>query len=448
MRTALLLSLTAPLVACGNGRDQQQPPPAPTTTASVEKAPSPEALPGPFSVVLESRAPVVFSALENGVVVADAARARWARATGEGELADGPMPAGLPSGPGRILRASGRMPNSIWLSFEKQKDDGKPEAHPLFRLGRDGFKQLAEDWKPAIAPWSKHRILAASTSSGHLKIKVVEPSLPKPPDDLPNVHLADPSCEKTLVVSDLAAVRTGEVWAPGVCKPDIAAGAGASAKRYVVIRWPASSSVAASDAGVPLVGDAGSVAAGSAAAASVGVASAAVAAAVASATTTDAGAIDTAAVDAAGTGPVGIVDVLPGVSSALAHQAMFARSASDVYVAALEDIGKPPSASRLYHFDGATWGAEPLPAGVAVVRGLAGTADGVLWLVTDHALWRRASAGGSWEQAPLGAGTWEMFDIRVVGERDVWIAARRTATDGPRDVILRTRSPKTMLRWE
>ena len=57
-------------------------------------------------------------------------------------LTDGPMPEGLPPGPGRILRASGRMPGSMWLSFEKLKDDGKVDANPLYRLGKDGFTLL------------------------------------------------------------------------------------------------------------------------------------------------------------------------------------------------------------------------------------------------------------------------------------------------------------------
>ncbi|MFT3772010.1 MAG: hypothetical protein QM820_41920 [Minicystis sp.] len=443
------LFLAAPLAACGKSSDQP-PPPAPTTSASIAPPPAPEVPRGPFSVVLESRGPIVFSALENGVIVADAARAHLARAAATGELEDGPMPAGLPSGPGRIVRAAGRMPGSIWLSFEKQKDDGKPDTHPLFRLGKDGFQQLADDWKPALAAWSKRRILAASTSSGRLKIKVIEPSLPRPPDDLPSVHLTDPSCEKTLAVADLAALRTGEAIAAGVCKPDTAAGAGASAKRYVVIRWPGAGPAAAAAEATPAAArDAGSIAVGSAAAGSTGMATAAIAAAaVASTTAGDAGAIDPAAPDAPSAGPPGIVDVLPGLSVALTHQALYMRSAGDVYVAGLEDTGKPPAVSRLYHFDGTTWGADPLPAGVAVVRGLAGTADGALWLATDHAIWRRSSPAGAWEQVSLGPGAWEIIDLRAVGDHDIWIAARRSAEGGTRDLILRTRPAPAIVRWE
>lgn len=421
MKSSLVLRLASLLLglapaACGNKAGDPAPAAA-SAAASGSSAPAPEAPRGPLSVVLESRAPLVFAGLDNGVFIADAARTHLGRAAGDSELSDGPMPRGLPEGPGRILRAAGRMPVSVWLTYEKQKEDGKPESNPVFRLSRDSWKQLADDWKPAIASWSKNRVLAASTSSGRLKIKVVEPSLPAPPDDLPSVHLADASCEKTLVVADLAALRTGEVFAVGTCKPDTAAGAGASAKRYVAVRWPA---VAAPDGGAPP----------------------------AHAATLDAGPGDAGAAEPASAGPPGLVDVLPGVSVALAHEALYLRTAADAYVVGLEDTGKPPGVSRLYHFDGTTWGADALPAGAAVVRGLAGTADGALWLVTDHAIWRRASAAVAWEPVDPGPGAWETLGVSAVGGRDIWIAARRTGPDGTRDVILRTRPPRALVRWE
>jgi hypothetical protein len=103
--------------------------------------------------------------------------------------------------------------------------------------------------------------------------------------------------------------------------------------------------------------------------------------------------------------------------------------------------------SRLFHFDGTTWGAEALPAGANLVRGISSAADGALWMVTDHAIWRRTPPG-AWEQIPPpSAGAWEMLDVRVIGAEDVWIAARRTAAGASRDLILRTR-PQAALRWE
>jgi hypothetical protein len=407
------LLLGALLAACDGKKDQGPAPPSASASATASgSAPgAPDAPQGPFSIVLEAKEPVVFSALEGGVFIADAARSRAARAMGASDLVTNPMPHGLPEGPGRVVRAAGRAPASTWLLFEKLRADGKVERNPLYRLGREGFTELADDWKPAIAAWSHNRVLAASTSSGRLKIKVIEPSLPKPPDDLPGADLADASCLKTLALADLAALKSGEVFAAGTCKPDLAAGAGASAKRYVILRWPAYGRGA--DAGAPGGG------------------------------APDAG--------AAGDGGVeehaGTVDVIPGVSVELTHQALCVRSAADVYAAALESTAKPP-ASRLFHFDGTTWGAEALPAGAGLVRGLASAAGGVLWMVTDHAIWRRTPPG-AWEQVPPpGAGAWEMLDVRVTGADDVWIAARQTAGAGAaRDVILRTR-PQAALRWE
>jgi hypothetical protein len=405
------------LLACGNKKPDVDRAPAPPSASASAPAPiAPEGPASAFSVVLEAQAPVAFSAVEGGVLVADAARSHLARAAGEDDLADGPMPSGLPTGAGRVLRAAGRMPNSLWLLFEKQRDDGKPESNPLFRLSREGWKQLADDWKPAVAAWTKRRILAASTSSGRLKIKVIEPSLPEPPADLPSVHLTDASCEKTLALADLAALPTGEVLAAGTCKPDLGAGAGASAKRYVIIRWPAP---AGKDAGAPPTGDAGDGA-------------------------IDAGSSDAGAAEG---GPPGVVDVMPGVSAELTHRALHARTASEIYAAASDATGKGTT-SQLFRFDGGTWGVEPLPAGFGLVRGVAATADGVLWLAAEHAIFRRAAAGAAWEPAPLpGAGAWEILDLRVTGDRDVWIAARRTGADGARDLVLRSRPPKAPIRW-
>src|SRR6185503_1831505 len=120
--------------------------------------------------------------LEGGVWISDEPRAHVARSLGAGDLTVAPMPEGLPSGPGRILGVQGRLPSAIWLSYEKQKDNGKAESSPLYRLGKDQFKLIADNWSPSMSAWSKNRILSASTSSGKLKIKVMEQSFPKPPE--------------------------------------------------------------------------------------------------------------------------------------------------------------------------------------------------------------------------------------------------------------------------
>lgn len=400
-------------VGCG---DKARSDAAPTVSTAPTTAPEAPPRPAsPLSIVLESKGEIALSVLDQGVVVADQARARWATAGASGDLVDQPMPSGLPSGPGRVLRAGGRFPSSVWLSFEKLRDDGKADSHPLFRLQKGGFKALAEDWRPAIAAWSKNRILAASTSSGKLKIKVIEPSLPKPPDDLPSARLTDPACAKSLVVTDMAALRSGEVVVAGTCKADIAAGAGASAKRYVVIRWPAAEPT---DGGAPGPSDAGS---------------------------SDAGSRDGASDDAP-SGPAGVVDVMPGVSSELTHTALYMPRASDIWVAAIVPDAKP-IASRVFHFDGTTWGAEAVPVGVHV-RGLAGTPDGVLWMVTDNAVWKRP-VSAAWEQVAMPIeGAWEALDVRAGSEGEVWLRGHVRAASGARDVVMRSRPATKVLRWE
>jgi hypothetical protein len=425
-RTSALAALAALalVTACGGKKTEGPTPPAPSSAAFLPVSAAPPAPESPLSVVLSSRGPLVLSGLEGGVFVADVAHTHLARAsiggtggTG-GELTAAPMPEGLPGG--RVLAAAGRLPSPVWLLYETPKDDGKGHENPLFRLGKEGWKKYADDWKPAIAAWTKHRILAASTSSGRLKVKVIEPSLATPPADLPSPRLDDASCEKTLHIEALATLASGEVLAAGSCKPDTAAGAGASAARYVVIRWGAPGAGAA---------DAGAADAGAG----------------------DAGAGDAGAGEAVPEGPPGVVEVIPGVSTHLQHEALYARAPGDVWAAAREPGGV---ASRLFHLDGATWGPVALPPGAAGVRALAGTSDGTLWMATARAVWRRDPAG-AWSEVPPperafqdGGGAWEIQDLTAPDGRDVWIAARRTSASGPRDLVLRTRPAADVVRWE
>jgi hypothetical protein len=358
--------------------------------------------------VVDAAAPLVLSALEGGVVVTDAAHTHWAHALGGGELVAGPMPAGLPEGPGRVVGAAGRLPGPVWLFYETSRQAEKSK-NPLFRLGKEGFKQFADDWSPAIVPWTRHRILAASTSSGKIKIKVIEPSLPAPPDDLPSAHLGDASCEKTLRIVGLAALATGEVFAAGTCQPDAAAGAGASATRYVVIRWapPVAAATAARDGG-----------------------------------------------DADGGAPdhPGAVDVMPGVSAHLQHEVLYAHTPADVWAAASDPWAKAAPASRLFHYDGTTWGAVALPPGT-LVRGICRTEDGTLWMISDQRVFRRRSEG-AWDEVPLPSagfpaeGRWETAALATADGRQVWVSARRVTASGERDVILRSGPTSAPLRWE
>jgi hypothetical protein len=374
----------------------------------------PEGPPSPFHLVLESKGAISFSGLDGGVWIGDAARTQAAQAVGAGDLTVAPMPAGLPEGPGRILRASGRLQRSIWVSFEKQKEDGKPEATPLYRLTRGAFSRIAEDWQPQITPWSKGRLLSASTSSGKLKIKVLDPQAEKAPPDLPGTRLDDASCEESLKLRQLAALPTGEVFAAGNCKPDRSASA-----RYVVIRWVPPDAMADAGAGAATDAD--------------------------------------AATDAGAGAPVddrlpGTVSVMPDVAGNLAHRALHARSATEVYAAATGGE-KGAAASRLFRFDGAAWISEPLPPAAEPLRALSGTTDGTLWLTTEHEVWRRATPG-AWERVPLPArafseagGRWEIADVWAQGADDVWIVERHASPAAERHVVLRLKAPKDVVRW-
>jgi hypothetical protein len=474
---AAALAAAALAAACGNG-DRG---PAPTASGSAPAPsssgapPGPDGPPSPLHVVLESKGAIAFSGLEGGVWIGDAARAQVAQAAGADDLAVAPMPAGLAEGPGRILRASGRLPRTIWVSFEKQKEDGKPEATPLYRLTRGAFSRIAEDWQPQIAPWSKGRLLAASTSSGKLKIKVLEPQTDKAPPDLPGTRLDDASCEEALKLRQLAALPTGEVFAAGNCKPDRSTGT-----RYVVIRWVPPDAGAGVDAGTGTgtgtAADAGTgTGTGTDASAGTGTGTDAGAGTgtgtdAGTGTGTDAGTGTGTGTDAGtgtgtGTGtdagagaPVddgrlpGTVSVMPDAAGNLTHRALHARSATEVYAAATGGE-KGAAASRLFRFDGAAWISEPLPPAAEPLRALSGTTDGTLWLTTEHEVWKRP-ASGAWERVPLPArafaeadGRWEIADVWAEGGDDVWIAARYASPAAERHVVLRLKPPKGVVRW-
>src|SRR5262245_28552042 len=118
--SALLLFLLA--TGCGN-KDPSGPAASASNALAASAAPSASnasaiapAPPSPFSVVLESKAPLVLSGLEGGVWISDETRAHAAKAIGAADLSAMPMPEGLPTGPGRILGVHGRLPHAVWLS--------------------------------------------------------------------------------------------------------------------------------------------------------------------------------------------------------------------------------------------------------------------------------------------------------------------------------------------
>jgi hypothetical protein len=427
-------------------------------------------------VVLESKAPVSLSGLEGGVWVADASRKSSAQAEVSGDLTSGVMPEGLPEGPGRILRVAGRLSRSMWLSFEEQREDGKPGATPLYRLTKGAWKRFTEDWQPHISAWSKGRVLSMSTSSGRLKVKLLEPHTDKAPSDLPGARVDDEACNKTLKVLAMAALTSGEVFAAGTCRPGAE-----SASRYVVIRWAESGSEGA-DAGVDAGTGAGTGAGkGAGTGAGAGARSGAGSDAgtssdagsntgTATDTATDAGSDPDAGTDPDAGAPSeaapvddrtpGSVFIMPGSLKGFSHRSLLVRSPTHVVVAATapEEGGAKGAASgaatsRIFRFDGVEWTREAPPEGADPVRALSGTSDGTLWMVTERAIFKKA-AGGAWEAVPPPTRafpeanpTWEMLDVWAADPGDVWISAKHTSSAGDRHVVLRLRAPKDVVRW-
>ncbi|MDI1475717.1 hypothetical protein [Polyangium sp. y55x31] len=437
---ALLASalVSSALLGCGNS--DKSPPPTPSATTTTP-APAPE-MPtpkGPLSVVLEAKDVVTFSGVAEGVVIADAARTRMATATVEAELVEKPMPSGLPA-EGQILRFSGRLPNSIWLLFETPKIEKEPVKNPFFRLdqAKGSFKQYADDWKPHLAAWSKKRILSMSTSSGKLKVKVMEPHRDEPSPDLPSARLDDEACGKSLRIEGIAALATGEVFAAGHCKMADAA------KHHVVVRWaPPVDTKPAGTASAPPPKASASVAP--------------VVASAAPETTTneaqDGGVADAGAdggeVEEAPIGVPGQVYVLPGVPASVKHVALVAQGPSDVWVLDAEENGN----AHLLRLEGGAFKAQTLPKIGAPVRSLAGAGDGTLWLVTADAIWKRYPPG-EWEEvappmqslSPELDSRWDMRDVWASGT-DVWITAKHITNKGERHVVLRARPAKEIVRW-
>ncbi len=416
MRFVVVFLALSSFLGCSN----KDPGPAPVASATSSSTPLPDAPPSPLSVVLESKGPITFSGLGGGVVVADEARTMLATAVFGGELSSGPMPEGLPA-EGRILRFSGRLPNSMWVLFE---EPGKRPKNPFLRLERKkgAFKQYADDWKPHLVAWSKNRILAMSTSSGKLKIKVVEPHQDKPLPEQPGPAIGDEVCAKSLKVEVIAALLTGETFASGTCKT------GDFGRRHVVVRWPAQSATDKLDAGIV---DSGPANAGP----------------------TDAG------IEDAGNGgdggdapaePVGIpgeVFVIAGAPAAMKHLALVAWGPEDVWL-----LGSDDSGSSLQRLEAGAFKAQELPKLQGPARGFTTTSDGTLWLLSAGAIWKRA-AQGAWEEVPPPNRAfpepdprWEMADVWA-GENDVWIAAKHTSSKARRHVVLRLRPTKDIVRW-
>lgn len=436
MRASFLV--LAPFFVLGCGNKEPAPAPLPSATNS-SVAPVPDAPASPLAVVLESKQALAFSSVGDGVVVADEARKVWATAGFGAELGAGPMPSGLPE-EGRITRFLGRVPQSIWVIFE-QPGEKKAMKNPLLRFERakGSFKQYADDWKPLIAPWTKKRLLSMSTSSGKLKIKVIEPYQDKPLTDGPSPLLNDENCTKSIKLETMTTLTTGDVFASGVCK------SGDTGRRQVIVKWPIASALDKLDAGADDAGakeekkDAKKEAKDAVEMVDAGPVPDAGEIADAGATSGDA--------PAAPVGILGEVFVVPGVSSGMKHLAFVTRELGDAWLLAAD-----ATSTALIRFDGATVESQPLPKFQGAARSIAATSDGTLWFVSANSIFKRKTSG-EWEEVapptrlfPEPDPKWEFFEIGA-GGMDVWISAKHASSTASRFVVLRERPAKDIVRW-
>lgn len=428
MRASFLVLVPLFVLGCGNKDPVPVPGPGPSATNSAV-APGPEAPESPLAVVLESKQALTFSGVGDGVVVADEARKTWAHATFGAELAASPMPSGLPE-EGRIARFLGRAPQSIWVVFE-QPGEKKAMKNPFLRFERakGSFKQYAEDWKPLIAPWIKKRLLSMSTSSGKLKIKLLEPHQDKPLPDGPSPVFNDETCAKSIKLETLTTLTTGDVFASGTCK------SGEAGRRQVIVKWPVAGTADKLDGGVEDAGkkepkevkDAGEV--------------------VDAGELPDAGATDGGEAPAAPVGIPGEVFVVAGIPAGMKHVAFVARELGDAWL-----LGVDATSAALIRFDGTTVETQPLPKFQGAARAIAATSDGTLWFVSANSIFKRKSSG-DWEEVapptrlfPEPDPSWEFFDV-AAGDKDVWISAKHASSKTSRYVVLRERPAKDVLRW-
>lgn len=440
----------AMLPACTSKPQDETPNPAPSASESSASVEIPNAPPSPFMVVLESPKALVFSGLGAGIAVTNDARTHLATQMGAAEMIMGTMPEGLPS-EGKVLRFDGKLPGSLWLSFESPAEGKASPKTPLFRLDtkKKTWKRWTDDWKPLLSPWSSNRVLSMSTSSGKLKIKVVEPHRDKPDADGPSVRIGDETCEKSLRLVGMTTLANGDVFAAGHCK------AGGGSRAYVLVHWPianahAAPSATASAGPTPIASAVAPIAPASSASAAPNT-SAVAEPAPPNPESLDAGIVDGGADGGAEIAPdIGIhgeVLTVPNAPASLEHRDMVAQGEKDVWVLAAERHG----AGHLYRFDGTALGAEELPKEMdGAPRAIAAADDGVLWLVSTSEIWKRLAAG-TWEKVPPPTGRWpepapkwEMVGAWAA-KGDVWIAARHSSAKAERHVVLRLRPVKETL---
>lgn len=358
---------------------------------SAAASSKPDAPKSPLHVVLNSNGAVSMAGVVDGVWISEGPGKRVAQAKAGADLVASATAEGLPDAWGEILNVSGTLAN-LWVSLALEKPaDGSMAKTPLFRFDGTKFRQIDENWRALVAVWSNNRELALWQSQGRLTTKVPL-GASKTPDDRPGADLDDSRCPFNLRLGSLAALPSGEVFLLGSCSTT-----GAKSSRSVVIQWPLEEE-APKDVD-PLA--------------------------------------DMGEPEAEGTR--GHVMVLPGLERKLSTSWMVARSAKNVLVAGVDDEAEPKK-SYLWRYDGAAWNAIELP-NAEVVRGVAETAAGVLWLTTENGVWTKDGAA-KWQAVVLPEGKWTFANVAAVDDT-VWIAAKRD----DKGAVLSTKPATTPLTW-
>lgn len=430
----VVCSLLVP--ACSNKAPDGTPNPSASSSANGPAAEIPDAPPSPFSVVIESAKPLVVGELGAGIAVTNTSQTLLATQMGGAEFNLGPMPEGLPE-QGNVVKFQGKLPNSVWLSFETPAEGKNPAKTPLFRLDtrKKAWKKWTDDWKPLLAPWSKNRLLSMSTSSGKLKIKVVEPYRDKLEADWPSPRLGDETCEKSLRLEGLVSSASGDVFGAGFCK------AGGTARKYVLVHWPlmtAAPATSASTGPAPEPPVAASVAVPNASSSAMPEGDPP------PVDIPDAGVADAGEVTQPDLGVHGEVLVLPDAPAQMDHRDLVAAGETDVWILAKNREGQ----TYLYKFDGKAVVVEEAPKPlVGEALSVAVAEDGTVWFVSTHEIWKKA-ATGAWEKVQPPSGHWReadpKWDFQAVwaAKGDVWVVGKHASAKGEHHVVLRLRPNK------
>ena len=195
-------------------------------------------------MAVTSDSPLVLVGVDGGVAVIDDKGQHLATAAAGKGLEERTAPTGLPSDLSRVLTVQGRLPDALWVTVSRAAEDGKKKGKtPFFRYNKGKLKQIADDWEPLVVPWSKKRILAMSTSSTRLKVKVLEPYAAKPPADQPSASILNEECAKSLKLAEAVAFGSGAVIAAGRCRMEPK-----GEPCYVAVRWAAGEETAVAPA--------------------------------------------------------------------------------------------------------------------------------------------------------------------------------------------------------